>query len=293
MLTYIPILLDDQAAYLKLLAQCPMEASDYSFVNLWAWADAYQLEWAWDGDLVWIRQRKPRFRNWAPVGLWSGVDWQSVLSQPEISETTFARVPETLLNAWQNALPGQVRYSEKRDDWDYIYDMLSLINLSGNRFHKKKNLVKQFQKRYNYTFAPLTAESVEAVLKMQKDWCEWRDCESMLTLSAENRAIRRILTCWDRLSTISGGVLYVDERLAAYTVGEVFSPNMLIIHFEKGDPSFKGVYQAVNQYYLASRPQVASYVNREQDLGDPGLRKSKLSYHPEYFIKKYEVSVDV
>jgi hypothetical protein len=87
-----------------------------------------------------------------------------------------------------------------------------------------------------------------------------------------------------------GGLLRVAGRLVAYTVAERLATDTLLIHFEKGNPNFKGVYQAINQAFLAHNAEAAiRWVNREQDLGDEGLRRAKLSYHPETFVKKYEV----
>jgi hypothetical protein len=109
---------------------------------------------------------------------------------------------------------------------------------------------------------------------------------------AENRAITRVLQNWDRLGGgLFGGVLRVEGEVAAYTVAEALADDMLVIHFEKGRPEFKGVYQAVNQMFLAARGEGFAYVNREQDLGDEGLHKAKMSYNPVKFLKKYTVSV--
>jgi hypothetical protein len=83
----------------------------------------------------------------------------------------------------------------------------------------------------------------------------------------------------------------VDGKLAAYTIAEILPDRTLVIHFEKGDPTFKGAYQAINQKFLAHVPAEIQTVNREQDLGDDGLRKAKLSYQPIGFIKKFGVTV--
>jgi hypothetical protein len=77
--------------------------------------------------------------------------------------------------------------------------------------------------------------------------------------------------------------------MAAYTIAEDLSQGALVVHFEKGDPEYKGVYQAINQIFLKNSGNDFHIVNREQDLGDEGLRKAKLSYHPIGFLKKYRV----
>ena len=79
--------------------------------------------------------------------------------------------------------------------------------------------------------------------------------------------------------------------MAAYTVAEALTPDTLVIHFEKGDTQYKGIYQAINQMFLAHEADSYKWVNREQDLNDEGLRKAKLSYHPADFLRKYRVTL--
>ena len=84
---------------------------------------------------------------------------------------------------------------------------------------------------------------------LQGTWCTWRDCESSDILTAENSAIEKVLKAWDSLTGITGGALMVAGKMAAYTVAEPLGNGTLVIHFEKGDPSYKGVYQAINQQF--------------------------------------------
>jgi hypothetical protein len=127
-------------------------------------------------------------------------------------------------------------------------------------------------------------------MDMQKDWCTWRDCESSESLSAENSAILRILKNREKLKGLTGGAIIVGQEMAAYTIAEKLTNDTLLIHFEKGSPDYKGIYQAVNQMFLQHSDVKFTTVNREQDLDDEGLRKAKLSYHPSDFIKKYRVN---
>jgi hypothetical protein len=132
---------------------------------------------------------------------------------------------------------------------------------------------------------------IEQALNMQEDWCTWRDCENDDTLVAENNAISRVLYGWRNLDGITGGALLVDQIIMAYTIAETMPDKSIIIHFEKACPDHKGSYQAINQIFLSNAPEGYTIVNREQDLGDEGLRKAKLSYHPVDYIKKYQVKL--
>jgi hypothetical protein len=290
-LQFEPISLEKQEAYLKMLARCPQVASDYSFMNLWAWAEDYGLSWAWNDDCVWIRQSRPETFYWAPIGPWAEIDWRTRLVDEPNGAVTFIRVPDKLVELWQATLNDQATFEEERGHWDYVYSVSDLIELKGNRFHKKKNLLNQFVKKYEYTYLQLEPHLIGQAMAMQEDWCSWRDCESSDVLSAENRAVSRVLENWEQLNDMMGGAILVDGKMVAYTIAEALTPQSIVIHFEKGDTQFKGVYQAINQMFLAHSARDFLTVNREQDLNEEGLRKSKLSYNPLEFLRKSRVTL--
>jgi len=283
-----PISLEKQEEYLALLSKCSQSASDYSFANLWGWGEEYGLHWAWQDDLVWIKQTKSPHTCWAPLGSWADVDWKTIFASID-RQTVFTRVPQKLLEIWQSHLGDQINFEEERNNWDYLYDIKELIALKGNRFHKKKNLLNQFKNKYEYAYAPFGPQIIEPAMAMQADWCDWRDCESSEVLAAENRAVLKIFMNWDKLVGLTGGALLVNDMIVAYTVAEKFNNETILIHYEKGCPDYKGVYQAINQMFLAHLTDEYRWVNREQDLGEEGLRKAKLSYNPVDFLRKYRV----
>jgi uncharacterized protein len=288
-LSFEPIGLERQSEYREKLALCGKIASDYSFINLWGWGDEYGLQWAWRDGLVWLRQEKPYPALWAPVGDWAAVDWRKALKSAAEQSDKMIRVPDALLHIMVQAGSDDLQFEETREHWDYLYTVQDLVELKGNRFHRKKNLVNQFVKNNDYSYLEFGAAMVDQALNMQEDWCTWRDCESDDTLTAENRAISRVLYNWRKLEGITGGALLVDQIIVAYTVVETLPDRTLIIHFEKACPEYKGSYQAINQIFLSQAPEGYTLVNREQDLGDEGLRKAKLSYNPLEFIKKYQI----
>ncbi len=291
-LHFEPIHLDQLSHYNERYEQSQVPASDYTFVNLWGWADEYGLEWAWTDELTWIRQARPQLAYWAPVGNWRKVDWEKTFSQLPTDLTEFTRVPKILHQIWQERLPINLTIKETKGQWDYIYDVKELVELRGNRFHKKKNLVNQFKKKYPYQYLPFCNEMIDHAMALQAEWCKWKDCEANETLAMENRVIERVLQHIPDLKQLTGGALLVDDILVSYTIAEVVLNDIMIIHFEKGDPEYKGSYQAINQMFLEQSGQECSYVNREQDLDDPGLRKAKLSYQPIEYIPKNKVYID-
>src|SRR4030042_2390921 len=96
-----PISIDLQDRYVKYFSRVSQKGSDYSFINLWGWAEAYGLLWAWDEDLVWIRQTRPNEIMWAPVGAWDRIDWDHRFGQFESEPPFFNSLPEPLVAYWK------------------------------------------------------------------------------------------------------------------------------------------------------------------------------------------------
>jgi hypothetical protein len=297
-LRFSPLALDRREEYSSLFALCGERASDYSFINIWGWSEERQYEWAFHDGLCWLRLTggPPPAVYWAPVGDWNRTDWAEVLGNFFPHGAVFERVPQVLADIWREQLgEAAMRLEEQRSEWEYLYSYEKMVALSGNRLHKKKNLLNQFKKLYDYTYAPICHKRIAAIRAMQEEWFQWRGCEESPGLAAENVAIARVLNHWEELPGILGGSLSVKDaegrdKIIAYTVAEEFfgSGGTVVIHFEKGLDSYKGVYQAVNQIFLAeSRERAFTLVNREQDMGIEGIRQAKESYGPVGFLKKY------
>jgi hypothetical protein len=225
------------------------------------------------------------------MGAWRNIPWQDVDTLQSIG--IFVRVPMELSALWETALPGRISVEETRGQWDYLYRADELSNLSGNRFHKKKNLLNQFNKNYDFIYAEMSADCVESVLEMQDEWNKWREDEEAPVLVAENKAIFRVLCMWDQIPGLVGGAIHLNGDVAAYSVGERLCQDTFVVHFEKGMPVYKGIYQSINNSFartVAGNGQIL-YLNREQDLDDPGLRKAKESYNPIEYVKKYSVRI--
>ena len=170
----------------------PQHSLDYTLANIWGWQQYFGLEWRFTEHLCWIRQTLPGPVPvyWAPIGDWSKADWDRELQD---GPRRFIRVPEALMEQWRVAF-GDCRLTvhEDRGQWEYLYKQEELLALSGNRFHKKKNLYSQFVKAYGTPdYRPLDDAMVEDVLALQDDWCQWHECEDSPSLRAENDAINR------------------------------------------------------------------------------------------------------
>jgi hypothetical protein len=173
------------------------------------------------------------------------------------------------------------RVTEDRENFDYLYDKQALATLSGRKYHSKKNLVNLFTRSNSYEGKPLLDEYIGDALGIVDEWCKNRDDPG------DYEAAREALLMNEEL-VLCGGIYYVNGRPAAYTLGEEISArDMFVIHFEKAVVGFRGLYQFINMSFASILPDKYLLINREQDLGDEGLRKAKLSYKPVGFVRKY------
>ncbi|RJX26395.1 MAG: DUF2156 domain-containing protein [Desulfurivibrio sp.] len=173
------------------------------------------------------------------------------------------------------------RVNEDRDNFDYLYLRTDLAELSGRKFHKKRNQIKAFVNNYAYEGRPLLEEYLPDALAVLDGWRQGRDDPG--DFAAAKEALEKA----EELQ-LCGGVYYVDNRPVAYSLGEeLMLGRSFAIHFEKAVGEYKGLWQFVNQAFASILPDKYETINREQDLGDEGLRHAKLSYKPVDFVKKF------
>ncbi len=289
---YIPVSLDLSEEYSSYTQKCMPVTADVSFTNLWGWAEHYGLGISFRRDLCWICQTKPELRFWGPVGDWENAAWED---EPELRNgLRLVRVPEPLNDILVRRLGSRVTSEEDRDQWEYLFSRDELATLPGARFHKKKNHVNTFHKTYGEDYRIIGDKRypsvLEDILRLQEEWCQWKDCENSPSLLAENEAIFRVIGNFARIPGLCGGALYVDDAIGAFSVGEKVG-DMMIVHFEKARSELKGVYQAINHSFVNHSAQGVRYINREQDMGELGLRQAKETYHPVGFLKKFRLVI--
>ena len=171
-----------------------------------------------------------------------------------------------------------------RDNSDYIYNRIDLANLSGKSYHKKKNLVNSFKNNYEFTIEKINSSNIEDAKKVLNLWKEGRD----LKQTDYYQCIDALDDIKNENSVLSGIIAYVENNPVAWSLGELLPDSKTyLVHFEKGDNNYKGVYQFINNETAKNLPETVLYINREQDLGDEGLRQAKMTYRPCGFINKY------
>lgn len=253
------------------------EISEFTFANIYLFRQAhgYRVARLSDSSIIITGKEGDRTFFMRPSGL-SDAEVAARL----LKDFDFARCiseKDALMLASKGFL-----VEEDRANFDYIYKRRELSEFSGRRYHAKKNLVNYFTASYKYEGRPLRNEYIPDAVNILDKW------------AAENgpgkdylEAKEALLNC-EKLS-LCGGIYYVEDMPAAYILGEELSPATFVVHFEKGVGGYKGLLQFVNKSFAGLLPQRYEFINREQDLGDPGLRASKEGYRPCAFVKKYRV----
>ncbi|MDE5833341.1 MAG: phosphatidylglycerol lysyltransferase domain-containing protein [Desulfovibrio sp.] len=290
---FAPVSLERTRDYYDVWEKTPTHTLDYTLVNLWGWQQYFGLEWAFDGDLCWIRQTRPNTVYWAPLGAWGLDNWRDILSGlVKEGAASFIRIPEDLANLWKFQAPDLVAAVEDRGQWEYIYSKEDLASLPGPKFHKKRTHVNSYIKAYgDPVYVEITPKLVEEVLGVQDTWCQWHECAGSPSLEAENEAIARVLTHWDNFRHMYGGSLEIEGKMVAFSVGEKLDSETLGVHFEKGLNGYKGVYQVMNREFASRAGKDFKFINRAQDMNEDGLRQAKLTYSPVGYAQKYSVSL--
>lgn len=299
---YKTVNIDTIGEYMKFWDPSKEKSSDYSSGVLLCWADAFGYQFAFDDDeeLVWIKGTMPREHYLAPVGKWNQKGWDEIIAARFGRSAEFFVVPEKLVEIWRKQMGDAVQVSldveaeEDRSTWEYLYRVSDLAGLAGKKYIKKRNRVNQFSKQYPYVYLPLTDDLIPRVIEFQREWCEsYKIFSGFDSIKKESDGIiKGILANWDRLPQMVGGALEVMGQMIAYTIAER-ADDTLMIHFEKASLEYNAAYQVINHEFLVHEGDAYKFVNREEDMGDPGLRDAKMSYHPCGFVKKYHVKIEL
>ena len=202
----------------------------------------------------------------------------------------------TNLNQWeieflQRAFPGEFEFSEPLTErYDYICQREKIIALEGKDMRPKRQHLYQFPKFYpDHEYRVLEPSMFPECLTLLQQWTEnaaalghIQGSDSNVT---ERESISQVFDNWERFGAI-GGALYVDGKMVAFTYGVPVNANTFDLCVEKADIAYKGVYTVVRHHFMLQIPEQYTYINLEEDMGLPGLRRAKSSYHPDYQIKK-------
>ena len=268
------ITLSDRDAVTALIYPSDKRFCEYTFGNMYCWAKNYGIKLCIaDGALTMGNPDKKRFNY--PVGPNAKELYQRLLEL--YPDATFSCLDE-------NEAAGK-DCEEMQDRFDYIYESEKLATLTGKKLAAKRNHINAFLADGEWYTKEITEADIPLLTAFNKAWCAGL-CEKDESLRAEMCAAKCGLENFSALG-YRGLMLYKNGKLCAYTYGERINGDTFCVHVEKADTDVRGAYQMINREFARLLSTEFKYLNREDDAGDPGLRRAKLSYLPTQLGKKY------
>ena len=275
--------LDDKERIEAFVRQSGQIGCDVTFVNTFLWRNRYDIRVAFTEDSY--------FKSYYTDGKLSGYTFPMTTGEirtaiDRILEDARERGIRPLIGLLNDRNASVIRelYCDRvciepdRDSFDYLYLRSDLAELSGKKYHAKRNHLSRFHRTYeNYSIEEINKNNFKDVIAVAKRWQQ--DAED----NGELNAIRDALLYFDRLG-LFGILLYVDERPVAMSIGSRISDDVCDVNFEKA-VEIDEAYAVINNEFAKTFDRF-TYLNREEDLGLEGLRKSKLSYYPFELIQK-------
>ena len=288
MIEFKEISLRDRNRIRKLLLAENSQTAEYTFGTLYCWAETYPVLVCEYENRLLIKSAYSENAFYYPVG--SGELQPAIRKILELADKPrLCFLTEEQKRRLEAEFPGCFTFRENREFAEYIYRADKLITNSGRSLHDKRNRCNQFAAAHSWEFVPLTGELIPACSEMLKKWTAESSSRLDESISGEYAAIRRAFDAYEALEA-DGGVLLADGCVAGFSVGEMANKDTFVIHFEKAFADMPGAYPMVCREMtkrMMNKYPALVYINREEDMGLDSLRTSKLSYHPEYLLKKY------
>jgi hypothetical protein len=183
---------------------------------------------------------------------------------------------------------GELVAEEDPDNADYVYRTQDLIHLPGHKYDGKRNHIRNFVRSYDFAYAEIEPRTLPEVVDLQRRWFASRGRSDLPGLAAEDQAVHDLLLHYQDLP-VTGATIRVDGRIEAFAIGSQLNRDTALVIAEKANSEIRGLYQAMNQMFCEKALSRYAWVNREQDAGEAGLRRAKLSYCPHHMVAKYRV----
>ena len=290
----------DKEVFDKYFGSRYCENAEYTFTNLFMWRDMLNLQWAVEDDVLYIfSSNEEIFAAWQPIGaqdkMQDAITKILQIAQENCGEKKFMfvvveKIFADELEKYPNA---KFNITAERDNFDYVYLAQDLINLSGRKFHGKKNHLNAFKKDYpDAKYLPITEKIIPMCREELNIWSEAhkRANPENNFVDYEQAAINEIFDHFDAFK-IKGGAILIDGKIEAFTFGEKLNSDTAVIHVEKANKNIRGIYTAINQKFVENEWCDMIYVNREEDMGIDGLRRAKESYRPIKMIEKFNATL--
>lgn len=286
--------MQDQEWMEELLSYSNYNSCEYSFTDLFNWGHVHQTEVARMGDYGIIRSGFKEFSYLYPFGRGDVRPViEAMMEDAREHRVTFtiSLILEPMKEELETLFPELFVYSEERAYFDYIYTQESLSTLRGRQLSGKRNHINAFKKMYpDWSFEKITAENIAECWQMNEEWSARNEMSMGSGLLKERSALKSAFEHFFE-ENLSGGLIRVNGKVIAYSMGHPLNSDTFVVHFEKAFDDIRGAYQMINQQFALHCCEGYSYINREDDTGLEGLRKAKLSYLPHTLLKKYDVKL--
>jgi hypothetical protein len=285
-----PLTLEDKPRLDAALEAAAPAVSELTFTNLWVWRHKRAVALAAEAGAHFLLCEEHGRRFFLPpVGAGDPASAAARLVA-HAAAAGFAFAIERLPDPDAAAL-SRAGYAVRadRDQFDYVYAVDAIATLAGRHFDGQRNLVRRLIATRRCSYEPLDDAAVDECLALEEAWCNLRSCALDEGLEAERAALVECLRRHREFGLI-GGVIRVDARVKAFSLAERLARQTAVVHFEKADPSIGGLYQLVNHWFCREALAGFTFVNREQDLGIPGLRRAKQGWRPHHLVEKFTVT---
>jgi hypothetical protein len=291
-----PIQLEDRIHIHQILAAYQPQTSELTFTNLFIWRSYYGFRWSMYKDWLCIIGSTDTHQTYAlpPIGPPSRVHVTRELiawlkDEKKQKQASIERADTRLVSELSESKIFTVE--PIREHYDYVYRSSDLTSLAGKKYHAKRNYISKFQRTFVYTYEPLTDTHIRSCLELIEVWCGQHRCVEDMNLFGEWEAVGEALVHFNDLE-LHGGVILIDGKVEAFTLGELLNDTTAVVHVEKTNPEMRELYAVINQKFVEQNWRIVPYINREQDLGKPGLRKAKLSYYPDHLVEKFRIMAE-
>ncbi len=204
-------------------------------------------------------------------------------------KVTYRGIPEDYLEVFKKHLDFPYEVTTSQDEYDYIHDADTFKYYSGKALHKKKNNLNKFLRDYEgrFEYRKLERKDYHMIYEFMEKWKSGKVVDE--SLKNEVFGTKKLLCHAGDIDFSLAGV-FIDGVLEGFTIGNLLNDDIMIVQVEKANPNIRGLYQYLSQQFVVNEFPDVKLINRQEDLGLPGLRKSKLSYRPVSFGVKYTIT---